>query len=94
MLYKCIVNVILFYGMILKIFSFALNELSTYILSKLDTNFESTMKDIVHSRTGRRTSQSGRHSVIEEEDELDATFSETSSVNQSVRSEMMFARRK
>lgn len=87
MIYKFIVNTILFYGMLLKLFSFALNELSTYILGKLDTTFESTMKDIVHSKTeGRRRAR--------EEDELDATFSETGSVNQSVMSDMRFARRK
>ena len=91
MIYKCIVNVILFYGMILKIMSFMLNEFSTYMLSRIDTTFESKMKDFVNSKSD---SKRRRHSTIEEEDELDTAFSETGSVAQSVRSDMRFAHRK
>ena len=77
--------------MILKIASFMLNELSTYILGKLDTTFESKMKDIVHSRA---TSRRMKRGTIEEEDELDAAFSEKGSVAHSVRSDLRFAHRK
>lgn len=90
MIYKSIIQVCIFYGMILKIISFFLNELSGYILNKMDTNFESTVKTAIHSRAAQARKRGGG-SMLGEEDELDSAFSETGSVAaQSIRSKARF----